>query len=201
MIWHAESVNALDPETGKRLWGELLKASNGSAIMTPVRHGDYLFVGGFSHVCKGMRLTADMAKPEVLWTGTRRTGLYPVNCQPHAEDGHLYGVCQDGELRCIDLKTGKRLWESLEPVGGKAGQCATAVMVKNGDRYFLFNERGEVIIARMSPKGYEEVDRAKVIEPTGHTGGRDVVFCAPAWANKKMFVRNDKELICVSLEK
>jgi outer membrane protein assembly factor BamB len=199
IIFHADSVNALDPETGKKIWGELIKATSGSAIMSPILHGDYLFAGCFSHVCKGMKLTANMDKPEVLWTGNRKTGLYPVNTQPHAEDGLLYGICQDGELRCVELATGKRLWESLEPVGGKSGQCATAMMIKHGDRFFLFSERGELIIAKLSREGYKEIDRAKVIDPTGVTAGRDVVFCAPAFANKCMYVRNDKELICVSL--
>jgi outer membrane protein assembly factor BamB len=200
LIWHAESVNALDPETGKRIWGEPLKPTNGAAIMVPILSGEFLFVGGFSRVCKGMKLTAGMAKPEVLWTGKKDTGLYPVNTQPFAEDGLLYGICQDGELRCVELATGKRLWESLDPVGGKTGQCVTALMVKNGDRFFLFNERGELIIAKLSREGYKEIDRAKIIEPTGRTAGRDVVFCAPAFANKCMYVRNDKELICVSLK-
>ena len=63
----------------------------------------------------------------------------------------------------------------------------------------MFNERGELIIAKLSRDGYKEIDRTKVIEPTGRTAGRDVVFCAPAFANKCMYVRNDKELICVSL--
>jgi outer membrane protein assembly factor BamB len=201
LVWHAESVNALDPETGKRIWNEPLKATNGAAIMSPVLHGDYLFVGGFSHVCKGMKLTKKDTKPELLWTGDRKSGLYPVNTQPHAEDGYLYGICQDGELRCVEMATGKRFWETLDPLGGKRGQCATALLVKNGDRFFLFTEKGEFIIARLSPKGYEEIDRTKIIEPTGHTGGRDVVFCAPAYANKCLFVRNDKELVCVSLAK
>ena len=52
-------------------------------------------------------------------------------------------------------------------------------MVKNGDRFFLFNDAGELIIAKLSPKGYEEIDRAKVIEPTGHAMGRDVVYSMP----------------------
>lgn len=199
IIYHADSVNGLDPETGKKLWGELLKATSGSAIMSPILHDDYFFAGSYSRVCKGMKLTAGMDKPEVLWTGTNKTGLYPVNTQPHAEDGLLYGVCEDGELRCVELATGKRLWESLEPVGGKTGQCVSAMMNKNGDRFFFFSERGELIIAKLSREGYKEIDRAKVIEPTGRNSGRDVVYCAPAYANKCMYVRNDKELICVSL--
>jgi outer membrane protein assembly factor BamB len=192
-------VNSLDPETGKKLWTVPLKASNGSAIMTPIRDGDYLFVGGFSHVCKGMKLTADKSGVEVLWEGTRKSGVYPVNSQPFAENGLLYANCQNGELRCIELATGKRRWKTFDPVGGKAGQCVTVFLVKNGNRFFLFNDVGELIIARLSPDRYEEVDRVKIIEPTGHAMGRDVVYCMPAFANKRMYVRNDKELICISL--
>ena len=101
----------------------------------------------------------------------------------------------------MELATGKRLWETLDPLGGKGGQCATVFLVKNGDRFFLFNDLGEIVIAKLSPKGYEEISRAKVIEPTGKGMGRAVVWCAPAFAGKKMFVRNDKELICVDLAK
>jgi outer membrane protein assembly factor BamB len=201
LIWHAESVNALEPETGKKLWSVPLKASNGSAIMAPIKHGDHLFVGGFSHQCKGMKLTSDMGKPEVLWEGTTKTGLYPVNCQPFAEGGLMYGVCQNGELRCVEIATGKRLWEELDPVAGKRGECGTAFLVKNGDRFFILNERGELLIAKLSRGGYTELGRAKVIDPTGTCSGRDVVFCPPAFAGKRMYVRNDKEVVCVSLEK
>lgn len=199
LVFHAESVNGLDPETGKRLWGVPLKATNGAAVMSPVRDGDYLFAGAFHTVCKGMKLTA--GTPEVLWTGDKKKGTYPVNGQPFAESGYLYSNCQDGELRCIELATGKRLWETLAPLGGKGGQCATVFLVKNGDRFFLFTDRGELIIARLSPKGYEEIDRAQVIEPTGHAMGRDVVYTMPAFANRRMYVRNDRELVCVSLAK
>ena len=99
------------------------------------------------------------------------------------------------------MATGKRLWETLEPLGGKGGQCATVFLVKNGERFFLFTDRGELIIAKLSPKGYEEIDRAQVIEPTGRAMGRDVIYSMPAFANKRMYVRNDRELICVSLAK
>jgi hypothetical protein len=55
----------------------------------------------------------------------------------------------------------------------------------------------------MTPKGYKELDRAHVIDPTNTMAGRGrlVVWMHPAFANKCVFVRNDKELICVSLAK
>jgi hypothetical protein len=56
-----------------------------------------------------------------------------------------------------------------------------------------------LIIARLSPKGYEEISRAHLLEPTGNAMGRQVVWSYPAFANKAMYARNDQELICVSL--
>jgi outer membrane protein assembly factor BamB len=201
LIFHAESVNGLDPETGQRLWNVKLKSTNAAAIMSPVRDGDYLYAGAFHTVGKGMKLTADKPGAEELWIGDKKKGVYPVNGQPFPEAGLLYANCQDGELVCMDLATGKRLWETLDPLGGKGGQCATVFLVKNADRFFLFTDQGNLIIARLTRDGYKELDRAKVIEPTGHAMGRDVVYSMPAFANKRVYVRNDKELICVSLEK
>lgn len=199
LVWHGESLNGLDIATGERLWNVPLKASNGSAIMVPVTDGKYLLAAGFSHVGKGMQLKTDKPGVDVLWTSDRKSGLYPVNAQPFLLDGHAYGVCQNGELRCVDLATGKRLWETLDHLGGKGGQCATAFLIRHEDRFILFNDKGELIFARLSTKGYEETSRARIIDPTGHAMGRDVVYCAPAFAQRRLFVRNDRELICVSL--
>ena len=48
----------------------------------------------------------------------------------------------------------------------KGAGSGTAFLVKNGDRFFLFAETGDLIIAKLSPKGYEEISRAKILEPT-----------------------------------
>jgi hypothetical protein len=67
----------------------------------------------------------------------------------------------------------------------------------------MFNERGELIIGKLSPQGFEELSRAKVIEPTTpqlSRRGQGVCWAHPAFANRHLFVRNDNELRCVSLE-
>ena len=71
--------------------------------------------------------------------------------------------------------------------------------MRHGDKWVLFNERGELILARMSPQGYQELSRAKVIEATGDAFGRPVVWTHPAFANRRVYVRNDREIVCVSL--
>ena len=76
-------------------------------------------------------------------------------------------------------------------------------MVRNGQRMFLFNERGELIIARLSRQGYQEISRAKLIEPTTdqlrQRGG--VCWAHPAYANRHVYIRNDQELLSASLAK
>ena len=94
---------------------------------------------------------------------------------------------------------GKRVWETFQATGGAEVRWGNAFLIEHGDQFFLFNEKGDLIIARLTPKGYEEIDRAHILEPTNHMAGRPVVWSHPAFANQSMYVRNDKEIVCVSL--
>ncbi len=201
VIWHAESINGLDPVTGQVHWTVPLEPQYGMSIMAPRQAGDLLFAGGIGNQSALLRLAQDRA-PEVVWRGTPRTSLYPVCSTPLIENGVLYGSCQQGQFRAVRLESGERLWETFAPTTGKdrAGS-ATAFLIKNGARFFLMSETGDLIIARLSPEGYQEVSRAHVLEPTHEAFGRNVVWSHPAFAERCMFARNDKELICVSLSK
>jgi hypothetical protein len=98
------------------------------------------------------------------------------------------------------MKDGKRFWETKKPVNNPTpAYHATAFLVKHQDRFFLFNEAGELILAKLSPQKYEELDRFQVLEPTNNTFGRKVVWSHPAFAEKCVFARNDAELVCVKL--
>ena len=59
----------------------------------------------------------------------------------------------------------------------------------------------KLVIAKMNADGYQEIDRAKIVEPTNNAFGRPVVWSMPAFDNKKGFLRNDKELVCIDLAK
>ena len=115
----------------------------------------------------------------------------------------MYGVCQRGQLRAVELATGNRLWDTLKPTtgGDRPLSSGTAFLVKNGERYFIFSETGDLIIAHLSPKGYEEISRTHLLDPTSDCFGRSVVWSHPAFADKCIFARNDKEIVCASLAK
>ena len=72
-------------------------------------------------------------------------------------------------------------------------------LIKHEDRFLLFNELGDLILAQLSREAYSELGRFHVLEPTNEAFGRKVVWSCPAFAEKCMFARNDKELVCVDL--
>jgi outer membrane protein assembly factor BamB len=200
--WNAEAVASVDPETGRPYWSYDLAAQYDMSIMAPRKWQDYLYVGGIGSRAAMLKLAADRPAVTKLWEGGRKEkAVYPINSTPLIDAGVIYGVDQGGTLRAAKVETGEVLWETAAPVtGGKPENAATAFLVRNGNRYFVFSETGDLIIALLSQKGYEEVSRAKLIAPTTSAGLRGpVVWSHPAFAEKCVFARSDKELVCASL--
>lgn len=202
IIWHGEAINGLDPATGQVFWSVPLKPNVGMAITTPRQLGPYLWASGYGDV--GLLLKLDDAKPaaEVVWRGKARNAVYCCNSTPFLEDGTIYGCdISTGALMGVRLADGERLWQTVEPTlgGTRRGRYGTAFIVKHEDRYFLFSETGDLILAKLSPQGYTELGRFHVLEPTSPTFGRNVVWSHPAFADKSVFARNGKELVRVNL--
>lgn len=202
LIWHPLAVNSLNPETGELYWSIPLEPNYGMSIMAPRQWGDYLFASGIGEAGALLKLDRDKPAAVVVWRGKPNNCVYCANSTPILEDGVIYGVdCGKGSLRAVAIEDASILWETWEPTTAsrKRASHGTAFLVKNRERYFLFSETGELIIAKLSPEGYEELSRARLLDPTGEAFGREVVWSHPAFADRCVFARNDKELICVSL--
>jgi outer membrane protein assembly factor BamB len=203
IVWHPESVNALDPDTGKVYWTyPLTPIRSGMSIPSPRKLGDSLFLTSFYNGSLMLRINSD--KPALVWQSKKISekdtdGLHSVMSTPFLENGHIYGSCSYGQFRCLNAETGERLWETFEPTTGKSERWGNAFLVKNGGLYFLFNEKGDLIIAKLTPEKYQELGRAHVLEPTNTDPGRPVLWSHPAFANRSVYARNDKEIVCVSL--
>ncbi|MFT3878401.1 MAG: PQQ-like beta-propeller repeat protein [Gemmatales bacterium] len=200
ILYRPDAVTSLNPENGQEYWSIPYQATNGSIIMAPIVWKDLMYVAGFSNKSLLLKLGDKPGATEV-WRDKKGAGICPVNVQPFNDNGTLYGFDQSGIFYGMEIASGKRLWQTTDVMKHRAQGSETGFIVKQGDRYWIFNELGELIICKLSPEGYKEIDRAKVIDMTNTAFGRDVVWCMPAFANKRMYVRNDKECICVELAK
>jgi outer membrane protein assembly factor BamB len=205
ICWTGDRVAGVQVGNGRKLWEEIWTPRNMPiGVATPIIEGDRVFFTSFYDGALMLKLDREKPAVEKLWKlvgpdEQNTDALQSIISTPVFENGYIYGVDSYGELRCLDAKTGERIWEDQKAV--PKARWSTIHFVKNGDRYFLFNERGELIIAKLSPKGYEEISRAKLLEPTldqlRQRGG--VCWSHPAFANKHVFARNDKEIVCASL--
>ena len=202
IIWHPSAVSSLDPETGAVLWEMPWDIKAGLSIPMPRKLDDRLFLTSFYEGPRMLKVSAD--KAELLWKGTgvneqQTDKLHSIMPTPVVLDKNIFGVCSYGQLRCLKTDDGSRVWESLAATG--SGRWWNAFIVPQGDRYFLHNEQGDLIIANLSEAGYEEVSRAKLVEPTRPVQRRMTIWSHPAFAMKSVFARNDKELVRVNLAK
>jgi outer membrane protein assembly factor BamB len=200
LIWHSESLNSLNPQTGEVYWSVPLECNYRMSITAPRKSGDLLFTGGIVNQAVLLRLGRDATTVEEVWRAAKDKGIGPVHSTPFLDGEFMYGVDRQGELRCVRLSDGQQLWSTYAPTTGRdRANSATAFIVKNGERYFLFSETGDLIIANLSPKGYEEVSRTHILAPTSDAFGRPVAWSHPAFAERCVFARNDQEIVCVSL--
>jgi outer membrane protein assembly factor BamB len=213
IIWDPARVHSLDPASGKEYWSQRFMVGANMTIPTPRLDGNRLFLTNFYSGAMLLELDRDKPAAKVLWKKKGRNeqpdnteALHCVISTPVFQGAYIYGVCSYGQMRCLEAATGKRLWMDLKATGSKeksSDRWDNAFIVEQGGRYFLFNEQGDLIIAKLTPKGYEEVSRAHILAPTSKAGYggflRTVVWSHPAFADRMMFARNDKEIVCVSL--
>lgn len=205
IIWDPERISSLNPENGSVFWQHPLKPDYGMSILPPMNDGDMLFTGGEGSKGVMLKLKPNAAGVEPIWSGRPKLGVYLATSNGIFHDGHLYGAdIRSGALVCANGSTGKRLWQTALPTTGstrgRGGAHGTVYLLKrSGKRYILFSETGDVISAELSPEGYRETGRFHAIEPTSETLGRKVVWTFPAIANGKLYLRNDREIVCYSL--
>jgi outer membrane protein assembly factor BamB len=207
VVWHATALESLDPETGAVLWSQPFRVTMNTPIATPAWSAPHLLVSGFFDGSRMIELSPS-GGARLAWASQGQSEissdkLNALMSQPIIQGDYVYGICSYGQLRCLRRATGERVWETQAVTVEKA-RNSSAWMVRHQDRVFILNDRGELIIARLAPAGYSETGRVKVIQPTSPPGARRefgaVIWSHPAFANRHIVVRNDREAIRISLD-
>jgi outer membrane protein assembly factor BamB len=195
IAWTSEKIVALDPVTGAILWEQRVITNSNYGTATPVFRKNRLLVSGLM-----LEFRDGMDSPVILWPVDNMSlskRILSNTSSPLFRDDHVYSALSRGELVCLDAQTGSQLWKTDKVT--KLGNGASINLTPADDKVFLFTDEGNLILAKLTPGGYHEVSRAKVIEPTTPFSGMKA-WTPPAYANGCVFVRNDKEVVCYSLK-
>jgi outer membrane protein assembly factor BamB len=207
VAWTADNLAGLDPESGKVHWKIPFAVKMGMGISTPVIYDDFIFVSCFYSGSLLVKIDSKALTARKIWLRAgeneiKTDALHCVINTPVIKDGFIYGVDSYGQLRCLELKSGNRVWENGTAV--KKDRWANIHFINHGDKIWMFNEHGELLITELTPEAFTEISRAKLIEPTTdqlNRKGTGVTWSHPAFAGKYVFARNDKELVCAYLGK
>lgn len=196
IVWTQESVTSLNPATGTPFWRQRLLTNSDYAVSTPVFHQDRLLIGGLM-----MQLDSSRPAATVLWPASTAPArrIYSNTSTALFRGDHLYSAKSSGELICVDAQTGQQVWESTTVTDLRNG--TSIHLTPNGDSVLLYTSKGDLIRARLSAEGYQEISRVHVQAPTFPWSGGTVCWTPPSYANGHLFARNGKEMLCVSLQK
>lgn len=189
VCWSPEHILGMEPSTGRIQWSFPYKITYGVSIATPIFHRGIVFISGYWHGSKAIELGKEPNDAKMLWEENRY--LRGLMSQPLARDGYVYHLDKHHGLVCFDIRTGKKIWTDgnrMTPRG--RNPQANLVWLSNTDRAIVLNSEGELILARLSPDGYDEQSRTKIIGET---------WAHPAFAGDFAYARSDTQIVCVRL--
>lgn len=194
IVWTQEAVTSLDPATGQTWWRELFRTSGDQAVSTPVFSNHRLLIAGLM-----LKLDEDKPAASVLWPETSAVSKRILSNTSTAllRGDYVFSAKTSGELVCLEAATGKQVWETNTVTELTNG--SSIHLTPCGDAVFLFTDRGDLIRAQLTPEGYREISRARLLAPTSLFGGSKRAWTPAAYANRHVFARNDEELVCASL--
>jgi outer membrane protein assembly factor BamB len=188
LFFTRDGVVSLDPKSGKvrfqKRWRARFAASVNAA--TPVVVEDHVFVTA-SYDTGALLLKVGKDSAREVWSNDESLSSHYETSVYH--NGFLYGC--DGRqesgarLRCVDFKTGKVRWT-------KEGFGCGSMILADG-KLIILSEAGELVLVEPSPAAYREKARSAVLNGPCR---------APiALANGRLYLRDHKKLICLTLKK
>ncbi|MDA7906052.1 PQQ-like beta-propeller repeat protein [Mariniblastus sp.] len=206
VCWTGDGVAGLNPTTGTPYWQHPFKPTRMPiGVATPVVNGNKIFLTSFYDGAMMLEMSETSMEVKQLWhligPNERKTAaLHSIISTPIWIGDYIYGVDSYGELRCIRASDGERVWEDLSAV--ERQRWATIHFVAHGSNTWMLNEQGELMIGQLTGDGLNVTSRETILTPDqmrtpNRKGG--VCWSHPAFANRCIFLRNDRELICIDL--
>lgn len=183
-IFGSQALNVVKPGDGALLWSYPWKTLyNVNAADPVVSEGKMLVSSGYNHGSALLDVSDD--KPKLLWENKEFRNQLNASVLWR---GFLYGVDDIAKdtyaLKCVNWNTGEIKW--TEPKFGNG-----SLIIADG-KIIGLSEKGELMIAEASPKGFEPISRAQAL------GGK--CWTTPVLSSGRIYCRNAKgDLVCLDV--
>ena len=185
------SLVALNPFDGSISWQQPLADQTVGTAPSPVIAGDLILASTMraGGIAVQLNQKDDKMVPSGAWKNADLTGYFctPALCGKY----FFYTVTTTllpqpaSTLRCIEVKTGKELWNKAGLAIYSAGLLRVA-----DNRLLLLDDKGGLHLIQHDPKEYKELAKGQVCAAT---------FVTPALADGCLYVRDNKAVSCVKL--
>jgi outer membrane protein assembly factor BamB len=183
---------SLNPADGKVFWQFPVKDEANENSATPVRAGDTLLASTVKFGGVALKLKTNEGKPAAVkeWKNPDLACYFSTPVAVGADQVYMvtgqFGLLSaTSTLRCVETKTGKELWKKEN-----VGKYHAALLRTGDDKLLMLDDFGNLTLIDPDPKEYKELARSKVCGPT---------WAHPALSNGRVYLRDDKELICVEV--
>jgi outer membrane protein assembly factor BamB len=195
VAFKGSSVAGINWKTGDLLWQYPYKTDYDCNIATPIRGDDGLLLisSGENHGSTMLKIGSkgQNFKVEKVWASTGGGAVMRNEWQTAIRLGdYFYAFDNVGSagpvthLVCIEAATGKPVWRKTR--FGKGN------MIAADGKLFATTMKGELVVIKATPDGYEELGRSTIIETTRQ---------APALANGRLYLRDGAEIVCLDARK
>jgi outer membrane protein assembly factor BamB len=181
---------AYDPQSGQQLW--ISKGLGGTIYTTPVS-GESAIVamssgpGGGDAIAVRPGGNGDVTESQRIWR------LERIESQMGSgviHDGHLFTLSQQGIATCMDLQSGKTVWEKRLRGSGSRGGSWSSMLLADG-KIYVPNQSGDIFVLAASPT-FEVLATNSVDEPTN---------ASLAASNGDLIMRTDNSLWCFTADR
>lgn len=183
----AEAVVGLNAADGALLWRVPVKTALGRHVTTPVVVDDTVIVASHQAGMIAVKVSrgADGITAATAWTSRELAMNF---ASPVVVDGRIYGLGPARNLFCADAKTGRSHWskDGLITTGG--GRHFASMLVV-GHHIVLLTDSGLLVCIEPNDGQYRELWRSQVCGAN---------WCSPAWAGGRIYLRDARELKCLS---
>lgn len=172
----ADSVVGVDEKDGKVLWVHPHKTPYKIHANTPVSAGNLIYYTSGSGAGGGaLEVSADGSSVTQKWIDKNLDCLHKGVV---LIDGYIYGTGEkNNKLICLELATGKVMWEAPEISQGNTIYADGMLYVLEGPK------KGLVDLVKASPAGFERTGSFALPR------GKDKYWANPAIADGKLFLR------------